>query len=68
MKKTNTFVNLTKADVRKLNRKSLANTKNITFDPSEADIEMARVHLAKLFNCSIYKPYALKLLYLNELY
>lgn len=68
MKKTNTFTNLTKKDVRRLNRKSLVNTLGIAFNPSEADIKMAEAHLTKLFNCTIYRPFAVKILYLNELY
>ena len=68
MKKTSTFTSLSKKDIRRLNRKSMVNTLGIAFDPSEADITMAEAHLAKLFNCTIYRPFAVKILYLHELY
>ena len=68
MKKTSRFTNLTKKDIRRLNRKSLVNVSGVAFDPSEADIKMAERHLTKLFNCTIYRPFAVKMLYLSELY
>lgn len=68
MKKTSRFTHLTKKDVRRLNKKSLVNALGTAFDPSEADIEMAEAHLGSLFNCRIYRPFAVKMLYLNELY
>lgn len=68
MKKINEFTNLTRRDVRRLNKKPLANTMGIAFNPSEADITMAEAHLTRLFNCKVYRPFAVKILYLNELY